>query len=154
MEYVISGRMQYGDMSNSDIRKAIKLSFGDVTHPIAQFMTCFTELVRDADGDTELILRKNANGDYALLVDALDQFGDGILSKSSAGKEAPLTERYPNGIWEYGLRKIGKRSLVKDKEFYFNALSAYSAFATRETYSKSAESYVFQMLFHFGDLNE
>jgi len=159
LEYVINGRAKYEDMNRSEIREAVRLSFGDGTHPIAQFLTCFTELVRDAQGDTDIILRKNGNYDYVLLVDALDQFGDEVFVKSSAGRESPIIERYPNGIYECGIRRMTtttRRS--RDRELYFNALSAYAALASEETYSASPESYVYEMLYdtsmNFGDLYE
>jgi len=152
LEYVISGRMKYEGTPYSEIREAAKQSLGDGTHPIAQFISCFTELVRDAEGDTDLILRKNANDDYVLLVDALDQFGDEIFIKSPAGKEAPISQRYPNGIYEYGILRLSRtRDISEDRAFYFNILSTYAAVAVTELHSVSAEGYVFEMIYETSD---
>jgi len=151
-KYVINGRILYGDKSESDIRNEIEVSLGLRTRPVAQFMSCLTDLVRDAEGDTDIILRRNANDDNVLLVDALDQFGDQIFRKSPAGREAPLIQRYPYGIYEKGLRDKAEQS------FYLGLLTTYAAMSTKDFFGGSVESYVFEIISkassNFGDLDE
>jgi len=153
-KYVIRGRIQYRLSNIEQLRGTLDAVEGD--HPVWDFMSHLTELVVSADGDEDIIFRNNANGDNEFLVDALNQYGDKIFKKSPAGREAPLTERYPYGIKESGLKATLQRDGV-----YGWALTIYAAVAGKDMFSDEPESYAFEILTmnrnqssNFGDLHE
>ena len=146
-KYVLHGMMRY---ENTDV-KTIRVNIAEVldceNHPITEMLCCLNELVRDTDGDLDILNRRNANGDNVLLVEALDLYGDELYKRSSAGREAPLTKRYPYGIYEDGLKKdMDMVNKVDHKKFFLNVMAMYAAIATKEMWAVSTEGHVFEII--------
>lgn len=146
-KYVLHGMMRY---ENTDV-KTIRVNIAEVldceNHPITEMLCCLNELVGDTDGDLDILNRRNANGDNVLLVEALDLCGDELYRKSSAGRDAPIIERYPYGINELGLRKnLDMVNEVDHVKYFLDVMAMYAAIATKEMWAVSTEGHVFEII--------